>query len=200
MLVKDATVTEYEPYGYKLPIKVQDTIHDIYLKEPLRQINGIADYLDYKNKKVVRNIKAFELKGTEAYGLGSTNDSSKKRIYITTTGTKKVEYNILSVLCTHYKAIIPVDTYNCIQGCSGYDNDNVSVVFDEAHQTVESFNAFTLQQYNSGTPVIIYGTLLTPIEESVELPEISTVKGTNIVDVQTEIQPTALSVEYWKQI
>lgn len=193
------TVTEYEPYGYKVPVKVNDTNYNIYLKEPLRKIGDNADYLDYKNKKVVRNIKAFELKGTEAYGLGSTNDASQKRIYITTTGAKKVEYNEISTLCTHYKAVIPVETYECVTGCSGYDNQNVCAIFDENHQTVEDFNAFTKEQYDNGTPVIIYSLLETPTEETIDIPEINTITGTNVFDIGTKINPTVLSVNYTKR-
>lgn len=173
--------------------------HDIYLKEPLRKIGDYVDYIDYKNKKVVHNIKAFELKGTEAYGLGSTNDVSQKRIYITIIGAKNVEYNVLSTLCTHYKASIPVETYQCVTGCSGYDNQNVCAIFDENHQTVEGFNAFTKEQYDNGTPVIIYSLLETPTEETIEIPKILLEKGLNNITIATSVEAN-IQATYWKQI
>ena len=43
-------------YGkYKIPVTVNNITTNIYLNEPLRKIGDFADYLDYKNGKVVRN-------------------------------------------------------------------------------------------------------------------------------------------------
>lgn len=59
---KGSTPTSYEPYyeGYKIPIIVSDGTNssttNIYLDEPLRKVGDYADYIDYKEQKVYRNV------------------------------------------------------------------------------------------------------------------------------------------------
>ena len=49
------TKTDYEPYGYRIPVKVSNGIEDIttniYLNEPLT----INDYIHYKNQELSKN-------------------------------------------------------------------------------------------------------------------------------------------------
>lgn len=74
---KGTVVTEYEPFGYKVPIKVNDTVTNIYLKEPLRKTGEYSDYIDFKNQKVFRNVEVLDDTGTltiaESY-QGITDD------------------------------------------------------------------------------------------------------------------------------
>ena len=46
----DSTATEYEPY-------IEPITQNIYLDEPLRKVGDYADYIDFKNQKVVRKVK-----------------------------------------------------------------------------------------------------------------------------------------------
>jgi len=87
-LEKVKTSTEYEPYGYKVPITVCDnlvfkpqigsgdtateyepynaTTYNIYLKEPLRKLGSTADYIDCTTGEVVRYIKVKDTTGTKS--------------------------------------------------------------------------------------------------------------------------------------
>ena len=56
------SVGEWEPYGYRIPIKVNDEITNIYLTEPLNKFGEYEDYIDFENKKVVKNTKTEEIK------------------------------------------------------------------------------------------------------------------------------------------
>ncbi len=51
---------EYEPYGYRIPVKVSNNtdeiVTNIYLDEPLRGIGEYRDYIDFSNQTVVRKI------------------------------------------------------------------------------------------------------------------------------------------------
>lgn len=58
------TETSYEPYGYKIPVTVNNQPSNIYLDEPLRKIGDNADYLDFENQKVVRNVDVIDDTGT----------------------------------------------------------------------------------------------------------------------------------------
>ena len=52
-----STATAYEPYK-------GETKH-IYLDEPLRKVGDYADYIDFKNQKVVRNVEVLDDTGTK---------------------------------------------------------------------------------------------------------------------------------------
>ena len=50
------TATTYEPYKEKVTTTI-----DLTGREPLRKIGDLADYIDYSNSKIVRNIKSIEM-------------------------------------------------------------------------------------------------------------------------------------------
>ena len=52
-----STATEYETYK-------GETTH-IYLDEPLRKVGDYADYIDFKNQKIVRNVEVLDDTGTK---------------------------------------------------------------------------------------------------------------------------------------
>jgi hypothetical protein len=68
-IVEDSQITEYEPYGYRIPVKVsndtEEIITNIYLNEPLRKIDDVADYIDFEKQKVYRKIGKVICNGTE---------------------------------------------------------------------------------------------------------------------------------------
>lgn len=51
-----STATILEPYGYKIPININNNIVNIYLNEPLRKIDEYSDNIDFKKNKIIRNI------------------------------------------------------------------------------------------------------------------------------------------------
>ena len=51
MLAESSVEVGYEPYGYKIPVIVNEQTTNIYLDEPLAKSNDIADYIDYKLQK-----------------------------------------------------------------------------------------------------------------------------------------------------
>lgn len=111
----DRFYTPYEPYGYKIPVKAsngtEEITTNIYLDEPLRKIGDYADYIDFENQKLLRNIEEIDSTGT-----------------------------------------LPLD---------------------------ESLQV-----------------LATPTEETIELPNVPTIKGTTILSVDTNIQPSNVEVVY----
>ena len=54
----ETDTTEYEPY-------IGETKH-IYLNEPLRKVGDYADYIDFKNQKVMRQIEVLDDTGTKS--------------------------------------------------------------------------------------------------------------------------------------
>ena len=60
-----------------------------------------------------------------------------------------------------------------------------------SHTTVEEF-----KQWLSENKPSIYYPLATPTEKTMELPNIPTIKGTNIIEVDTKILPSNMEVTY----
>ena len=97
--------TNYEPY-------VEGTTKNIYLNEPLRKVGDAVDYIDLKNKKVVRNVKEIVLNGTEEWSNMSGNAP-----YKLTLNDRENEYkNNLRILSNSF------ETVNNMVSWVGYDS------------------------------------------------------------------------------
>ena len=189
-----SNVTDYEPY--KEPITT-----NIYLDKPLRKIGNYSDYIDFENKKVSRVVKEIICDGTEDWKL--LNPGMNVAYYYLDIGDYGyvVAHNGLN---THFER----KTISTSNTDVGYNPTNSSS-FKKARILVRpkkdmtgytnavEWIAFLKEQYNNGTPMKIYYVLTTPeIKENVELPNIPTLKGTTILSVDTNIQPSNLEVVY----
>lgn len=204
-LEKGTTSTEYEPYGYKLPIKANDITTKIYLKEPLRKIGDYADYIDFKNKRVIRKINKLQINDTSDIFKFSavTNWSAfylNKSDLISFEENKSMNVKIIAKTFIYH----PCGGGNTNNSWSGTYNIGGSVYTTYRRISFTLPNTITnvanAKQWLANNPIDCYYPITGIAEETIEIPEISTTKGTNIFAVQTEIQPSALSVEYWKQI
>ncbi len=78
MIEEGTSATDYEPYGYKLPVTIkyktgatiEDKTYNVYLSEPLRKIDDVADYIDLTTGEIVRYIIKNNITG--AYEVLST--------------------------------------------------------------------------------------------------------------------------------
>lgn len=79
----DRDVTEYEPY-------IGETKH-IYLNEPLRKASDYADYIDFKNQKVMRQIEVLDDTGTKSINesLGFVSPPTEESVSLPTLKTVK---------------------------------------------------------------------------------------------------------------
>ena len=89
-LMKGTEDLPYEPYA-------EPVTTNIYLDEPLRKLGNYADYINFKENKVVRNIKEFVLKGGEVDYVGH-NTIGNYLMFYTTDNNKDVN----SVYFTQY--------------------------------------------------------------------------------------------------
>lgn len=62
--------------------------------------------------------------------------------------------------------------------------------------TVAEFKAFLASEYAKGTPVTVYYPRTSSTTTTIESPEILTVKGSNIIEIETEVQPSNISITY----
>ena len=181
------TATEYEPY------KGSETIH-IYLDKLLCKFGDYADYIDFKNKKVVRNVVQGVLDGSES---------------LSTSGTRYYYYNTkLNIKClgTSVAGIrsnaLPSAAWNWIRN-SGTGIATYSGAIGGAHNNRIDIRADSLwknvaeaKEYMANNPIHYIAPCLEPAEEDIELPKIFTQKGSNIITAATAIEPSNIQVKY----
>ena len=192
------TMPEYSQYNkYKIPITINDSVTiNIYLDEPLRKIGDYADYVDFKRKKVIRNVKPYVLTGDKPFAKYSSKENtacySQRILY-----TNWVKNNF--ILCTHFRRIESAvyDTVGFAHGdTSGIVYFRIPIDAEYA-QSATTFQAWVKEQYNNGTPIVIYATPPDGVvEEDIELPEITTAYGYTIMTTETAISPSNIEVKY----
>lgn len=195
----------YEPY-------FEPYTENIYLNEPLRKIGDYADYIDFKNKKVVRNVGIL---GTEelanlffASGFASSAYIGSQYVSLFDTSNKEqfrfkkyffggynssVE-NKFRVLCNKLNALNSTFNKNYKYGMIGIDGSlNLYIGKTQPANTTEM--AQRIRDLN----IELILPLATPTEESIELPDIPLQQGNNVIEVDTKIQPSKGELEYYKK-
>ena len=206
-LEEGAAATEYVPYGkYVIPVEVSENVYaavqtvNIVLSEPLRKIGSYADYIDFKNQKLVRNVNNNTFNGKSRYVYAELNRFDDYSTY----GTSPV-------LRPRNKMFINAEKCNyCPQGWRVKNNFHVGgnyIAFlhmaddvigvtsedDTADKRVAKVNAWLKSLSPS---LYIQYVLETPTETSMELPEIGTFSGNTLIKVKTHVQPSSVSVIY----
>lgn len=199
-IIEGISITEnnfvYEPYGYRIPVTVSDGINssttNIYLKEPLRKIGDYADYIDFKNSKVVRNL------GYLVFTRTTINTAYDSALSAT------LEFNLSNSV--HFS---PILSNRAVRGGINTDSNigqariyngvfQVRVKYPDgitkANTKAEKKAAYN--QWLSNNNIDLIYCLNTPTEETIELPDIPTLKGTTIFEVDTTVQPSNIKVIY----
>jgi len=195
MLVEGNSIRSYYiPYGYKIPVAVSDgrnaVTTPVYIgSEPLHKIGDCADYVDYKRGVVVRGIKKLVLTGEEAVSQDSVTDTV--HVQLTTTSAT------LQVVCTHFMSTptIPAIAYRF--GYAFIRLDQQRLYFGTTLST-DDFKTYLAAQYSAGTPVTIWYVLATPEEPLENLLPIQTIKGADVLTVDTAVHPSEMYIKYKK--
>lgn len=176
---------------YVSTVPIDKTTTNIYLNEPLRKIGDYADYVDFQNRCVVRNVKKMVLTGNESDWLKNTS------ILQTDAFTNKALYADY-VRADGYMSHYP--TAHVSYGTADYASFGISInicnKLSHGYDTVDKFKAYLAEQYTNGTPVTVYYALATPTADLIEPPEIPTFEGENVLTVDTTIQPSQMYVKY----
>ena len=184
--------TAYEPY-------IEPVTTDIYLDEPLRKLGEHADYIDFKNGKVVRKCVLKRLKNYN--------------------WTASTEYDTHYTFMAHDTSILPnasnykeeyrygySDMFNFEYGHNpGSKADtiwmynwamNVRVTIAKSRlqdSTVASFN----QWLNENNPYMIR-IRTNALEENIsDIPTLPQFKGTTAYETETTISPSGIQVKYY---
>lgn len=183
---------DYEPY--------REGLGFVYLDEPLRKIGDYADYVDYERQKVVRKIYANTLKGTEAfYRYMDGADSNINTICLTIENAHMINSLGIGCFCNKFRGISRQNLYDNAGGddvvsvSSGFMR-LVSSTFNQQDTTL--FREYLSENYQQGTPTVLYYPIDTPIEEDCTILPLRLGKDENNVFSTTQTQPSNIEVEY----
>lgn len=188
--------TNYAPYA-------ETKLFNIYLDEPLRKIGDYADYIDFKNGKVIRNVGYTIIDGTENWGLpgGLINGYSSYRLttffpnypveafytnYFNTRG---------NVYYTNFRENVATSYSNSGQLIINVSND---IADSKSQTTTENWISWLKTKYNNGEPLSIQYQLKTPTETEISLPDLSVFDNYTKIEVLTYVQPSNMEVEICK--
>lgn len=199
MLNEGETALPYEPYGYKIPFTTstedgsESITTTVYLDKPLYKIGDYADTLCYAEQKAERVIGEMVLTGDEEWKKSNTYKGS---FYARCLADLHFPFG--DAYCSHAIQTKALSTYTYGKF---YLEDNVSghilnLFIGQPEWTVDNFKAWLKEQYNNGTPVKVWRVLQTPETESVEIPEIPTLNGTTIIEADTTVQPSEMTIKY----
>lgn len=175
---------------------------NIYLKEPLRKIGNFADILDYKNKKVIRKIASefinkVEFMSGDASTYKKFLSNIKQKPYVISSGNSYLGYAISNKFEQSKQIYGVMGEYkNLIQSY---------ITTGGVNRCVYTFDAYSVQTIAEAQSLIGDGfevcyVMEGTIEETIDIPQLSTFDGTTIFEIDTEIKPTENKIKYWKQI
>lgn len=197
MLNLGSTILPYEPYGYKLPITNAGQTQNVYLGEV----------------QTTRKIKKLVLDGTENFRTNGTG-----RFVLDDVNNYDVDTENIIVTSSHFKGqrLVPALSYisdGCVSFSSISDNKRMYIGIS-SYITADDFKQWLAQQYASGTPVTIWYVLAEPEMAIVNEPlckidtyadtldsadagiTIPTAKGANTLTVDTDLQPSKMTITY----
>lgn len=162
---------------------------NIYLNEPLRKIGEYQDYIDFKNKKVVRNVKKILLNNNFNWKVNYYE--TEKRIY---TSKNDIDTSMVKVSANTDLGLLMSEKYN-----SATVNDILDLkVKYGIGLSLGGYLSIVNPDFSTGTdfvndlqnnPIDLYYATSTPIEEIIELPDLELSNINNIITVDTILKP-----------
>ena len=186
-----SSATAYESYKEKTT--------NIYLDEPLRKVGDYADYIDFNNKKVVRNVSKKVFNGTDNDVYWGKNRDYGDYVSFYTTSDVKTFKGINGL---GYSNVAKVTSWDKISNSNG----NYWWQFLPASYGMR-INKSYLSNYDSATDKIgvfktwlksnnieVVQALNTPTEQSINLPEIEVLDGNSTLLINTSVQPSNIKL------
>lgn len=183
-LEKGTTATPYEPYHE--PITTP-----IYLPTPLYsgEVMRSDGSRELKWKKLVLTGKENVVK--------NNNDSTNYLYYIPMSDNKKIN-GYCSHLIGRSGAPTSIIGFNMNSAFAVlYFNFGADIMEAQSSgNTVKGFKEYLAAQYAAGTPVTVWYQLAKPTTETFTAPQIPTLNGTTVIDVDTAVKPTEMYTKY----
>ena len=180
-LEEGTTATSFEPY------KGRTTTIDMTGHDPLMCLGENCDYIDYENKRIVRNVGKYTVTGNEKWTYRSEYTENDIYFY-SITSVSWILNNINYKYYSNTKALNNyldysqtfVGPYNFKVSNSNFtlyyntSQPNTRAIYLKSSISTETDFKSNLQSlYNSGKPMIIYYELAEPQFESINLPQVN---------------------------
>lgn len=182
--------TDYTPY-------VEPIITNIYLDEPLRKLGDYADTIDFERDRVIRKIGSYTYTGLEeGWFKNATTNEGYGAYRCEGAFTPLIGAPADTAYMTHFDYVTKGATADFLPGefrfaYGGSQAIGSSRVYMATLETtLDDFIAWV----SKTKPTIYY-----PIEDKIEaisLPNIPTFRGTTILEVNTDMQPSKMDVIY----
>lgn len=195
-------VTEGEHAGkYKIPVNVNGAnAANIYLDEPLRKIGDKADYVDFANKRVVRNIGKVDLSGDAIRYDWITTHGIRTKYPVFSESMNADDKEPYTCLCNRESIFDQHHREHAIWTLGLYiywiNILDLLGIYDSSKTDDEMTTEFKTWLENN--PTYVCYQLNTPVSEAVDLPAVKLGKNTNIITVGTAVQPSAVNWQYYK--
>lgn len=197
MLNTGSTPIPYEPFGYKLPITSAGQTQNVYMGEV----------------QTTRRIKKLVLTGEEDWNYWN----GQTRVYYTADIQNYLKASGITCVCSHYPANDNVQGALTAQYGVSFIYNNPAYrlyIVDTAISTTDALKSYLAVQYAAGTPVTVWYVLAEPETGIVNEPlakigtyadrldsedaevSIPTAKGENTLTVDTELQPSSMTITY----
>ena len=187
-LEEGSTATDYVPY-------VEPKTYNIYLDEPLRKIGNYADSIDYASGKIIRNIGIKNL--SEIKSLGGWNDKTTYWYgYFSLLDDAKA-ISELKIMCDKFECKYPrnsniAETYLSNDTASYPKVIYYSIVKTECPEVSSQSKMLT---WLKNTNANIHYVLATPIEKTIDLPEITVSSLYTNYEILTDVGPSSFTSE-----
>ena len=177
---------------YKIPVVTsadgtEPITTPIYLDSPLYKIGNYADRLSKTEE--VRVVKEFVLTGKENIDYNKLSGNSR---FTVKNAFQTADYHI--GFCSHYKYEF-VNANNTVYHTSN-NTSSVIFIFDNNYTSAADFKSYLAAQYAAGTPVTVWHVLAKPTTETFTAPQIPTINGTTVIDVDMAVKPESIYIEY----
>lgn len=202
------TATTYEPYGYKVDIRITDEAGQlqtasIYDKEPFRGIGGRKDIISKKGGiwGVERKTIEYTFDGAENWTIG---DFFGYKIAAISVSKSNMQYNTENLRCSHAKTLAWSNT-GVVCFVDNYTIFRFGGMGVEQVQTLAAWKSWLADQASKGTPLTIIYTLATPAWEPLNdatqatLNALAAYKGTTIITVDSGEVGTTITATYKKK-
>ena len=199
MLEINSSATEYEPYGYKVPVKVNDTTTNIYLNEPLRKVGDVADYIDFATGTIVRNVYKFIIRENTNWTIASETPTPNGfyRQYFSPNYNNEPRM-VVGTQLPGFCNVLPSNKQKWNSWTEetmhfGQNNGAVYLLTSNFYSTAtEIYNYLTNNGQNEA--YVLYQ-MLTPQIEYIDLPDLGDFNEGTIFTFNTEIQPSDIAID-----
>lgn len=165
---------------YPIKIKINEESNQINLPIPLRSLpNGVCDTIE--ENKLVQRVGKVTFDGTKEINLYNASTYARFSINMPINAKAYSKRTAVYAKGYYFDAIMNGDR---VIFSSAVEGANRLYIYNYDYKTVNDFKAYLTEN-----PLEVYYELAEPVIHSLEIPQIQTAKGTNIITTENNIKP-----------